>query len=99
MKLAHHFVWESVNGAIPEGYEIHHIDGDKHNNDIENLKLLTRAEHQKIHSPYFGILNGIWVRICKYCRTIDKPAKSSTCDECRARMARIDRRKARKGKL
>ena len=32
-----------------EGYEVHHIDGNKDNNDISNLQLLSRWEHQKLH--------------------------------------------------
>lgn len=28
---------------------VHHIDGDKLNNDIENLQVVTREEHCKIH--------------------------------------------------
>ena len=28
---------------------VHHIDGDKHNNDITNLQLMTRAEHARVH--------------------------------------------------
>lgn len=42
-------VWEYHNGEIPDGYDIHHIDHDKGNNDIENLKCLNRAEHNEIH--------------------------------------------------
>lgn len=33
-----------------KGYEVHHIDGNKDNNDLSNLKLLTKKEHQKLHS-------------------------------------------------
>jgi hypothetical protein len=29
--------------------EVHHIDEDKHNNAIENLQVLTKAEHNAIH--------------------------------------------------
>lgn len=32
-----------------KGYDVHHIDGNKNNNDISNLQLLTREEHNKIH--------------------------------------------------
>lgn len=45
----HRDVWESVNGPVPMGYEIHHIDGDTTNNDIDNLECLTRSEHLARH--------------------------------------------------
>ncbi len=95
MRLAHHLVWEAVNGPIPEGFEIHHLDHNKQNNDIENLKLVTRADHQKIHSPHFALLNGNWVRVCTDCRTIGAPTIRPCCDVCRARRARIERRTAK----
>lgn len=49
-KRMHCFVWEYYNGPIPKGYEVHHKDFDKSNNDISNLQLLTRAEHRKLHA-------------------------------------------------
>ena len=45
----HQAVWRYYFGEIPEGYEIHHRDGDKSNNDIYNLQMLTKAEHRKVH--------------------------------------------------
>lgn len=46
----HRVVWLYYHGDIPEGdYEVHHIDENKSNNDVSNLQLLTRAEHQKLH--------------------------------------------------
>ena len=38
-------IWESYYGPIPKdengiSYEIHHIDGNRDNNDINNLKLV-----------------------------------------------------------
>lgn len=32
-----------------KGYEVHHVDGNINNNDLSNLKLLTKVEHHKIH--------------------------------------------------
>ena len=48
-KRLHVYVYEKCNGEIPKGYQIHHIDHNKDNNDISNLMLLTRKEHNKIH--------------------------------------------------
>lgn len=47
----HRFVYTYYFGEIPKGCDIHHIDRDKSNNDISNLLMLTRSEHQKIHYP------------------------------------------------
>lgn len=48
-KRLHREVWEYHNGEIPKGYDIHHINGDRSDNDITNLQLLTRSEHQRAH--------------------------------------------------
>ena len=48
-KRLHVYVYEIEVGAIPKGYEVHHKDLDKNNNDIGNLELLTKKEHLKIH--------------------------------------------------
>jgi len=36
--------------GIPEGYVVHHIDGDPWNNNIDNLQMMTRAEHTILHN-------------------------------------------------
>lgn len=42
----HIVVWEKQNGvALPDGYDVHHIDGNKLNNSPDNLVSLTRKEH------------------------------------------------------
>ena len=48
-KRLHRTVWEFHNGPIPAGYDIHHIDGDRANNDIDNLQLLEGSEHGRVH--------------------------------------------------
>ena len=40
-------IWEMVNGPIPEGYIIDHLDGDALNNRIENLACKTRGENMQ----------------------------------------------------
>ncbi|MBW1812631.1 MAG: HNH endonuclease [Deltaproteobacteria bacterium] len=40
-------VWEQMRGKIPAGMCIWHIDGEKHNDDIDNLEIVTRAEMLK----------------------------------------------------
>lgn len=45
----HRYVWEQHNIDIPEGFHIHHIDGNYDNNDISNLQMLTPEEHMRLH--------------------------------------------------
>ncbi len=45
----HQDVWEFSNGPVPQGYEIHHKDQNKINNDIANLECLTPTEHAAKH--------------------------------------------------
>ena len=42
------YVWEQANGPILKGYQIHHIDEDKMNDEISNLACLSVAEHCRI---------------------------------------------------
>lgn len=46
----HVYVWEKVNGKIPKGHHIHHIDRNKQNNEPENLVLMTEEAHRKLHN-------------------------------------------------
>jgi hypothetical protein len=46
--MEHRMVWEAVNGPIPDGYDVHHIDGDTYNNDVDNLECLSHSDHSTI---------------------------------------------------
>lgn len=42
-------VEKEIGRALTSDEIVHHIDGDKHNNSPDNLMIVTRSEHAKIH--------------------------------------------------
>src|SRR3990167_5275660 len=65
----HRDVWKYYNGKIPNGYLVHHIDGNTSNNDIANLELVLIGEHAKRHNW------GIWDGMEEHLKTIQDKAK------------------------
>jgi hypothetical protein len=57
MYLAHRFVYECFNGVIQQGMQCHHIDHDKHNNSLDNLKIVDQLENMKCGKEA-GVLYG-----------------------------------------
>ena len=57
-KLLHRLIFEKEYGSIPEGYCIHHIDGNKLNNSIDNLEMLPKSEHHHLHNN--GEAHPLW---------------------------------------
>jgi predicted DNA-binding protein YlxM (UPF0122 family) len=51
-QLLHRVVWEEVNGLIQEGYDIHHIDGDRSNSQLKNLELISHSEHSSVYANH-----------------------------------------------
>lgn len=49
-KRLHRAVWEYHCGEVPDGFDIHHRDGDRTHNDIVNLACLPRDEHHRHHA-------------------------------------------------
>ena len=54
-KLIHRLMYEAFIGDIPEGMQINHIDGDKTNNNINNLEAITQHENI-LHAVRTGII-------------------------------------------
>ena len=41
----HRLIWETFVGEIPKGYQIDHIDTNKGNNNLDNLRCVTPKEN------------------------------------------------------
>lgn len=73
-ELAHRRIWRKNYGPVPTGFFIHHKDGNKKNNDINNLELIDALTHKRMHSGCKLIKNEWW----KPCRKCGKLKKIST---------------------
>lgn len=56
----HRYLWHSVNGVIPEPMEIDHINRDKSDNRLANLRLATPSQNSRNYlrggaSPFPGV--------------------------------------------
>jgi hypothetical protein len=70
----HRKLWEAHYGEIPKdehgrSYEIHHLDGNHNNNNIDNLVCVTIQEHYNIHYR-----NGDWGACVLIAKRMNLPA-------------------------
>lgn len=101
-RLEHNIVWEEHNGKIPDGMQVHHIDHNKLNNDISNLKLVDSLTHKRIHSGCIE-KDGVLYKPCRKCnelKPIDdyykrKVGISPWCKQCCVKNA-VESKKRRK---
>ena len=56
--LEHRIIWIYFNGLIPKGMFIDHINQNKKDNSIENLRLCTQSENQYNRGAYKNNTSG-----------------------------------------
>jgi len=66
-RMEHVMVWEASNGPIPEGFDIHHKDGNKLNNDLSNLECISKLDHKREHSGCYKNDRDEWIKPCRKC--------------------------------
>lgn len=74
-KLLHRLIWIEHYGPIPDGdYVVHHKDNNPLNNNINNLELMTRAEHASHHHKGKTLTE-------EHCKKISEANKDKTFSE------------------
>lgn len=75
-------------------YDVHHIDGNKDNNDIHNLQLINKVKHVTIHAK--TQVNEKIIKVCEYCgeeyqSSSNVAHKQRFCSaKCKARYRRVN---------
>jgi hypothetical protein len=82
--MEHRLVLFNAGVTIPAGYQVHHRNGDKLDNRLENLEVIKATDHGSLHSPNTGKTHckhghpfdeeNTWVsaRGWRYCRTCNR---------------------------
>lgn len=60
------WLWTQARGPIPAGMVIHHLNGDSLDDRLENLTLMSNAEHVRLHSKGKRTIEWEW-RTCPIC--------------------------------
>lgn len=61
---------EWLKAIISHGFHVHHVDGDRENNNPQNLVLIEKVDHMKLHKKY-GMpsrYNGKLGELCYYAK-------------------------------
>ena len=94
-KLLHrHLMEQQIGRALLPGEHVHHKNGDRWDNRMENLELLTHKDHMHGHKQKHPIVKVCEVCGCEYVPHPTKRKRSKTCSKaCSYKLRWINRRK------
>ena len=94
-KLLHRVIFEDTYGKIPEGWDVHHHDFNKLNNDPSNLVALPHWVHAQLHNR--GENNHQWN---EYARIVKDGKNHSGTQQYNIRyLGKLHKRSVNKDKL
>lgn len=73
-------IWIAHKGEVSSGLVVHHLDGDTVNDAVENLILLSRSEHRRVH--HNELLSGKWTNKERQFLDNHIPVKTVRCTLC-----------------
>lgn len=56
------FMWEEHVGDVPEGHDVHHVNGDRLDDRIENLHVVESSAHRALHARGVEMVEIVCVR-------------------------------------
>lgn len=49
----HILVWEAAHGPVPKNWDVHHLNGVKDDNRLENLFAMSKSQHHSNHHNHY----------------------------------------------
>jgi hypothetical protein len=84
--LLHRAVWAAAHGPVSDGVHVHHIDGDRGNNDLANLIALDKHDHISEHKrgprPGWGPEQSGQAGRLRRAEWARRQPRDVSCDEC-----------------
>lgn len=74
----HRLVYENyINSILDTSIHIHHIDENKKNNSLDNLKPILPGQHMKIHIKHMNTVRMLYNKTCSICNKTIKTYRKS----------------------